>query len=131
MDLTTDPNFRILIWRMYGMINMLEKIDNSVTPTPEPNLLVQTLRRIAGDTSAARTTIEALMSLLSTNGGQVDTSKVLVRMDELAAADVRRDEAHAEQLALLQKLVEQRDARIDELEAALATAGGIHPSADD
>jgi hypothetical protein len=130
LDLATDPHFRALIWRMHGVINMLDQINNSVAPTPEPNLLAQTLRRIAADTAASRTTVEALMSLLSTNGARVDTAKVLARMDELAAADVLRDEEHGRQLAVLHTLIEQRDAKIDELEAALATAQDTHPSGD-
>lgn len=65
-----------------------------------------TIAAIAADAKASRIAIEALVATFNKTGGSVDSAKVIARMDELAAAEVAREQA------LL--------ARIADLEAKLA-----------
>jgi hypothetical protein len=66
MDLTTDPNFRALIYRMLGLISMTDPINNTVSSTPDPNNLARTLRAIEAavqQPSAVTLTTEQLADL--------------------------------------------------------------------
>jgi hypothetical protein len=86
----SDADQRALIWRVAGILNMAETLDNHAGNPREPNQLARMIRAIATEQAQARLREEAI--LVAVQGNQ-DATQILTRIDQRAAEQTAAIEA--------------------------------------